>query len=286
MNKVLDELTSWATSAEEVTFTNDLKMLLGPRGELGARNSQAVRVFVFRYLSNGLIVSGFMVLPRDAADQPLPVIIYNRGGTRDFGFIKTGMLFTHIADLAQWGYVVIGSQYPGNSQSEGHDEWGGSDLQSVLDLHALIKHLSYADENRIGMFGASRGGMMTYLSLTRVDWLKAAVSVAGTSNLLRNADLRPEMQQVFTEAFGGRLEDKKRRSAVFWPERFPNTPLLIMHGTADWRVSPLDSIELAGKLYEHSKPFQLMIFADADHSLASYDEWQGQAKGWFSQFVK
>lgn len=65
-----------------------------------------------------------MLLPSMAIIKPLPCVIYNRGGTADFGLIKKGFLFTELADIARKGYAVIGSQYPGNSLSEGRDERG------------------------------------------------------------------------------------------------------------------------------------------------------------------
>ena len=57
-----------------------------------------------------------------------------------------------------------------------------------------------------------------------------------------------------------------------------------MHGTGDWRVSPLDSVDLATKLYEHKKPFQLIVYDGGDHGLSQYTkEWQAQAKAWFDK---
>jgi dipeptidyl aminopeptidase/acylaminoacyl peptidase len=59
-----------------------------------------------------------------------------------------------------------------------------------------------------------------------------------------------------------------------------------MHGTADKRVSPLDSIELAAELYKHGKPFRLEIFDNGDHGLHTHkNEWQAQTREWFNHFV-
>src|SRR6266496_2852064 len=246
-----DELGAVTRSAQEVVFTDEIYKRLNNWGDIAAANAQYVRAFVFTYTS-----AGYVVVPKAISNTALPVIIYNRGGSKDFSLIRHGHLFSQIAVLARWGYIVIGSQYTGNSTSEGKDEWGGMDLQAVFDLYSIIQKISIADERRIGMFGVSRGGTMTYLALTKVKWIKAAVTIAGASDLARQSKLRPEMQEVFNDAFGGNEESKKQRSAICWPEKFPdNVPLLLMHGTADWRVSPLDSLDLAKDLYEHHKPF-------------------------------
>jgi len=288
VSSLLSELCAWATSASEVEFDDTIRARLGPSVSVGEENARYMRAYVFTYTSLGKNIAGYIVVPKSAQSIPLPVIIFNRGGTKDFGSIKPGMLFKHIADIARWGYLVVGSQYPGNSLSGGHDEWGGDDVQSILDLYPLIQHLSIADEQRIGMFGESRGGMMTYLSLSQASWIRAAVTLAGAANLVRGAALRPEMQAVYTEAFGGDEEGKKQRSAIFWPEKFPdNVPLLLLHGTADWRVSPLDSIDLAAKLYEHKKPFQLIVYDGGDHGLSQFrNGWLDQTKLWFNRHLE
>jgi dienelactone hydrolase len=74
--------------------------------------------------------------------------------------------------------VVVGSQYRGAAGSEGKDEFGGADLNDVMNLLPLLEALPNADPSRIGMAGFSRGALMTYLALTKTDRIKAAV-VAG-----------------------------------------------------------------------------------------------------------
>jgi len=281
-NSFLAQLLACTTSAEEVSFTDELRVRLETLGERAAENAQRINAFTFTYQSLGNTIAGFAVVPKTNTGK-LPVIIFNRGGNKDFGLVKQGMLFLQIAEMANWGYIVTGSQYPGNSVSEGHDQFGGeTDVQSILDLYPILEQLSLADTTRIGMFGGSRGGMMTYLCLTKVDWIKCAVSIAGASNLVRQTVLRPEMQEIFNDTFGGDEEAKKQRSAVYWPEKLPDSaPILLMHGTADWRVSPLDSIDLAAKLYEYKKPFSLMVYNGGDHGLTQYEkEWQSLASGW------
>jgi len=55
------------------------------------------------------------------------------------------------------GAVVMGG--------EGKEEHGGKDLNDVFNLIPLLSHLPNANTLRIGLYGESRGGMMTYLAL-------------------------------------------------------------------------------------------------------------------------
>lgn len=60
-----------------------------------------------------------------------------------------------------------------------------------------------------------------------------------------------------------------------------------MHGTADWRVSPLDPIRLAEKLYVQKVPFRLVMFEGGDHGMSEYKtEVNELTYKWFERFVK
>lgn len=246
-----------------------------------------VKTFSIRYISNNHWVEGFLALP-ESRDEPLPCIIFNRGGSFDFASINDSILENHIAQIASWGYVVIASQYSGNGGSEGADEFGGADLADILCFKDYLADFPEADASRIGMIGGSRGGQMVYQSCAAVNWLKAGVSIAGATNLDRQIVLRPEMAGVFDRAFGNTAEGRKERSAINWIDKFcKTTPLLIMHGTSDWRVSPHDSIELSAKLIDNKVPHRLVLFEGADHGISEFREEKWRfVKEWFDRFVR
>jgi dipeptidyl aminopeptidase/acylaminoacyl peptidase len=247
--------------------------------------SDQVDVSMFRYQSNGHEVVGYISAPKNRAGK-LPCIIYNRGGTGDFGAIKLYHLFAILGRMASWGFVVIASQYSGNMTGEGKDEYGGSEIEDVLILRDILRCCPNADTNRIGMFGVSRGAMMAYQALTMVDWIRAVVAIAGPTNLKRLGAWRPKMKTVFEHAFGGSEEGLRKRSAVFWTERFAHVPLLIMHGTADDRVQIEDSLDLSKALKENSVPHTLKMFPGGDHGLTndSTEKWE-TIKEWFDEHL-
>ncbi|MDO8617319.1 MAG: prolyl oligopeptidase family serine peptidase [Candidatus Uhrbacteria bacterium] len=251
------------------------------------QNSRSVSIKKIWYCSQGHLVVGFIIKPKKINGK-LPCIIYNRGGSGEFGIIQESVLFSRLACMALWGYLVIATQYSGNGGSEGKDEFGGGDLEDVFQLYKILKKDPRADVTRIGMYGGSRGGMMAYLALAKVKWIKAAITVGGVTNLFRQDKLRPEMKKLFQKMFGGSKTEKQKRSAIFWTHRFcKKTPLLIMHGTADWRVSPLDSLELSQKLYQNKVPHRLVLFEGADHGLTEYkSETMELTRQWLDRFVK
>jgi dipeptidyl aminopeptidase/acylaminoacyl peptidase len=168
MSNISQQLAAWALTNSKLSLTPEMIEKLGMFVVQARSAEKAVDAFTFTYDVGGTSVGGFLVIPKKRQGN-LPAIVFNRGGTGDFGRISEWALYTRIAAMAQWGYAIIGSQYPGNSYSDGKDERGGkSDIASVLRLHELIKHLSDVDETHIGMYGESRGGMMTYLCMKEV----------------------------------------------------------------------------------------------------------------------
>ena len=118
------------------------------------------------YISDGLKVKGYIAYPADTSKK-YPCIIWNRGGIGEKGVIDSYTARGLFGQIASWGYVVFASQYRGNAGGEGKDEFGGDDLNDVLNLIPLADELEFADKEKWGIEGWSRGGMMTYLALTR-----------------------------------------------------------------------------------------------------------------------
>ncbi len=250
---------------------------------------ERVRIRRITYASDGLPVGGFLIEPLVPGEYP--AIIYNRGGYGEFGALAPDVRLLQLADLAAEGYVVVASQYRGTAGAPGQDEFGGADIADVLNLIPLLESMDNVDASRIGMMGHSRGGLMTYLALARTTRIKAAVILAGAADLAGSLDRRPEMARVYEKAIdasGAQLASElRKRSAVNWADKLPkDVPLLLVHGTADWRVPPTDSIRMASLLLEHRVPFRLMLLGGDDHGLTGHPvELCTQTRRWFDRYL-
>jgi len=242
------------------------------------------------YLSGGLKVVGFIWKPVDTDGKKLPLVIFNRGGNREFSKLTPqtkGGFFDYLSS----GFVVIGSQYRGNDGGEGREEFGGGDVEDVLNLIPLARSLAYVDMNNVFVAGWSRGGMMTLLALKRGLAVNAAAVVGGMADLVSARRQRPSMADVFRELIPGLAADKdeslRARSAVFWPEAL-QVPLLIQQGGADWRVDPgTNALALAARLQGLGAPYELVVYAGDDHGL-SYNGPEADARiiAWFKRHMK
>ncbi|MCF8240708.1 MAG: prolyl oligopeptidase family serine peptidase [Melioribacteraceae bacterium] len=258
-------------------------------GESAIENTTVEKI---TYESDGLKVKGYLAYPNDTSAK-YPCIIWNRGGIGNAGAIDEFNASGIFGQLAGWGYVVFASQYRGNAGGEGKDEFGGDDINDILNLMPLAEEIEHADSSIWGIEGWSRGGMMTYLALTRNHNFKAAVISGGIANLRCNSEESRFMKKLYEVTMGkyGSEDFNKKcnsRSIVNFADKLPETtPLLIMHGTNDKRVLPHDSLDLSYKLLENNIPFRLIMLEGGDHFLKSHrKEVDAYRKFWFDKYLK
>jgi dipeptidyl aminopeptidase/acylaminoacyl peptidase len=267
------------TKVEQENFPKRIEQII--------ERSKQVNCFAIDYLSNGHLVKGFVVEP--IIGENLPCIIYNRGGSKDFGKLELKSVYSNLALFASWGFVVIASQYSGNDGGQGKDECGGKDVYDIIILKEILEYYERADASKIGMYGVSRGGMMTYLCLAKVDWIKSAVIKAGSSNEIRGYQLRPDLQEWRRDMYDTYSdEENKKRSAMFWTDKLcKSSPILLLHGTGDDKVSVFDTLEIAPLLYNNKIPFEMLIFEGDNHRLSINHIRQLEAtRKWFDKYLK
>jgi dipeptidyl aminopeptidase/acylaminoacyl peptidase len=200
---------------------------------------------------------------------------WNRGGNRDFGALDARALVPYV----EAGFVAAGSQYRGGGGSEGHDTFGGDDVEDVLNLVTLLKSLPEVDAKRIGMVGYSRGGMMTYRALREdarrgLNDIRVAATVGGVADYVELDKERQDMVPVYLATVGcapwSCPDDFVARSAMHWADEM-RAPLLLLHGEADDRVPVEQSVRLAAKLREAGRPVKLVTFPGDDHGLSAHE---------------
>lgn len=222
-----------------------------------------IEVSRITYENDGLAITGLMATP-NVATPPKGLVIYNRGGSGNYGMLTVHAVLRQFIPLARAGYVVVGSNYRGNDGGDGQDEFGGRDVDDVIALYNLVK----SDDTPPFLIGHSRGGMMNYLLMKRGFAVRACVSISAVSDLTESALARPEMRERVYKRYIPDFEANEaaclaERSAICWPEKI-TPPTLLLHGTNDEAVPHSQSEQLAELL---SCPHKLVLYEGGNHAL-------------------
>ena len=271
-----------------------------------ARTQTDFDVLDITYASDNLAVRGILIKPKDPGTRKWPAIIFNRGGTGDFSRITddglkpcsrenpTCLTVVDLYLLAKAGFVVIASDYRFHGPTAKRDEWGGVDVNYVLNLVPILKSFDFVDSGRLYMLGTSRGGTMTYIAIKRGIPIKAAAVIAAPSDLKAWADLRPDMlngddtydgfAKVWPDYEHRAAEYYRARSAVCWADQF-NVPVLILHSRTDKLVPVTQALRMVEALQEKGRVYALHIYEHDGHSLPlNREDRNHRIVDWFNTF--
>ncbi|HMC28718.1 MAG TPA: alpha/beta fold hydrolase [Verrucomicrobiae bacterium] len=186
------------------------------------------------------------------------------------------------------GYVVIFPDYRGSSGYGDvvyKNDYGITDTADVLNAaDYLLKSHPYVDPQRLGIFGHSRGGMVTLLAIERSPKkFKAAVDVAGLTDFVAFMAYKPDFRRMETAVetqFNGKLPSENLGPYMdISPLNHVDdieTPLYVFATTGD-RTVPLtlhsgrliDALRARGKvfeskIYDHAPGDHVFLFGDSD----------------------
>jgi dipeptidyl aminopeptidase/acylaminoacyl peptidase len=255
-----------------------------------AVNDTRFEFLKLKYLSDGLKVVAYLYKPTKTSDRKLPAIIFNRPSA-----IRNDIAAEVIPLLHRFGqadFVVVVPMLRQSDGSEGRDEIGGADVNDLMNVVPLIRSLSYVDMDNLFMYGESRGGMMTYQAIKRGFPMRAASVVGAFTDLQELVDSHPKqypptmLNQLWANYESRKKEIAEIRSAIYWPDKL-SLPLLIMHGGKDWSVNPDHSLRLAQQLQKLGRPYELIIYAEDNHSLTkNHVDRDRRTIDWFKRYLK
>jgi dipeptidyl aminopeptidase/acylaminoacyl peptidase len=266
----------------------------------------------FEYISlNGEKLKGWMILPYGydpSKTYPMIAWVYAGSVYRDrpptyFGINSSLSLNLQIP--AAHGYVVLLPSMP--LAEEGLTEDPMLRLpEGVLPAVDKLVEMKIADPNRLYLMGQSFGGFSTYGLVTQTQKFKAAVSLAGLSNLIslygtfgareRYTNFPQEnlfMQSLSESAQVGMgnppWKDQGRyirNSPITYVDRV-KTPLMIIQGDMDY-VAIQQGEEFFSSLYRQGKRAKFVRYWGEGHVLESpaniRDMWK-QIFSWFDTFA-
>mgnify|MGYP001944921263 CR=1 FL=1 len=199
------------------------------------------------------------------------------------------------------GYAVFHPNYRGSTGygtafAKAHqDDYAGKEFNDIVDAKRALVEAGIADADRTGITGGSYGGYASAWGATALSAeYAAAVMFVGISNQISKfgtTDIPQEMYNVHArkwpwEDWQGMLEV----SPIYHVDK-AETPILIMHGDSDTRVSPTQSYELYRniKVRKPETPVRLVLYPGEGHgnrgAAARYD-YNLRMIEWFETYLK
>ncbi len=234
---------------------------------------------------DGFALESIITLPDGYARAPL--VVMPHGGP--IGVRDTLSFDRDVQFLASRGYAVLQVNYRGSGGfgsdflSAGYGNWGKrieDDIELALD-EALRRFP--LDSGRVCMVGWSYGGYSALMALARAPQrFRCAVSIAGVTDLplmFSSSDWSslPTTREMMKRIAGDpatELDKLKSVSPVYLAERITR-PVLLIHGSADARVSLEHTARLTMMHRLRGIPTECVVLPGEDHGMSSLD---GQIK--------
>jgi dipeptidyl aminopeptidase/acylaminoacyl peptidase len=244
---------------------------------------------ILDYVSyDGTKVQGIVTYPPNYDNSnSYPLMVIPHGGPDavvldDFNWM--GQFF------ADNGYIVFQPNFRG-SIGYGRDFYAGNrnafgykDFEDILAGVNKLVELGIADENKLVIGGWSYGGYLANWAITQTDRFKAAISVAGVSNLVSlygqhefsNRDIGLwEYKSLPID----NVENYRKASPIFYVKN-SETPLLILHGANDTRSPTLQAWEMYRAMMDAEKEVEMMIYPRAGHSISNPVQFKSVLTNW------
>ncbi|MBU2892060.1 S9 family peptidase [Colwellia sp. D2M02] len=250
---------------------------------------------------DGVEIGGVLVYPLNHKEgQRYPLIMSVHGGPESHD--KDGWITAYSRPgqlAAAQGYAVFHPNYRGSTgkgvaySKLGQNDYAGKEFDDLVDLKNHLVNIGLVNEKKVGITGGSYGGYASAWGATKLTkHFAASVMFVGISNQLSKfgtTDISNEMHLVHARSYPWeKWQWYLERSPIYWVEQ-SETPLLIMHGKADPRVHPAQSMEMYRYMKVHGKTVRLVYYPGEGHgnkrAAAKYD-YSLRLMRWMDNYLK
>jgi dipeptidyl aminopeptidase/acylaminoacyl peptidase len=220
---------------------------------------------------------GAIVIPNRPDQQKLPVVIFATGGdgmhtqfdlTQDFNH-KAVQFPNFLGDTLDRAFIIVIPSFRGQQlmignkkyQSEGpvSDAFDGATTDALAFLNVTLETFKQADENRIMIYGGSRGGTVALLASARDKRIKRAVAVAAPTDMRELYKLYPDQFKLlfFNDLLSRKITESNARekfiscSPIYFTKELP--PVQLHHDKNDPFVPAVFAEKLVSSMKANRK---------------------------------
>jgi len=234
---------------------------------------------------DGLKVPAQLFLPANLKPgERRPAVLYTHGGSRRqmlLGWHMMGGYHHHYAlnqYLASRGFIVLSLNYRSGigygmefREALAHGAHGASELNDVIGAAQYLRNRADVDPQRLGKWGASYGGYLTAMALSRApDLFACGVDMHGVYDwnvVIRNFE--PTYDPLVHKDIAKRAFESSPVSSVSkW-----RAPVLVVHGDQDPDVPFSESIRLVEDLRKNNVDVETLIFPNEAHGFLTHETW-------------
>lgn len=224
---------------------------------------------------DGLVIPGYLTIPKNSDGKKLPTVILPHGGPQ----VRDEWGFDQIAQfLASRGYAVLQPNYRGSTgygrqfARAGRHNWGLAMQDDVTDGTRWLIEQGIADPERVCIAGGSYGGYAALMGVVKEPYLyKCSISINGVSDLLML--LYDDRNFLGLKSWGSHIgdpgEDKeklKQTSAYYNVDKI-KTPVLLIATKDDTRVNYKQSSKFADAMEKAGKSVKYVEIKEGGHSI-------------------
>jgi len=245
---------------------------------------------------DGTEIEGLLTKPVGyEAGKKVPLLLNPHGG-------PTGSSINNfigpVQVLAANGFAVLQPNFRGSTGKSlafaqaNKNTWGKGDYEDCMTgVDAMIAR-GLADPDRLGAFGWSYGGYLTFWILTQTDRFKAVSPGAGLTNIYSmysQNDIQRYLRWFYsdkapwdaTELYWGRSPMAHVKNV--------KTPTMIMHGQVDTRVPIAQAQEFYMALKEMKVPVEFVVYPREGHGFTEPRHQMNRVRRYvwfFSKYLK
>ena len=242
---------------------------------------------------DGTEIEGLLTKPAGfEAGKKVPLLLNPHGG-------PTGASLNNFNGTAQVlaanGFAVLQPNFRGSTgkglafAQANKNTWGKGDYEDCMaGVDAMIAS-GLADPDRLGAFGWSYGGYMTFWILTQTDRFKAVSPGAGLSNIYSmysQNDIQRYLRWFYSDKSPWEAQE------LYW-DRSPmkyiknvKTPTMIMHGQVDTRVPIAQAQEFYMALKEMKVPVEFVVYPRENHGFTEPRHQMDRVRRYVKFFAK
>ncbi|HEV2288513.1 MAG TPA: S9 family peptidase [Candidatus Acidoferrales bacterium] len=245
----------------------------------------SMEVIQWKSSKDGMMIDGIVTKPVDFdASRKWPLLLNPHGGPTGASVLAFN---PSEQIMAANGYLVLEPNFRGSSgrgekfAMANQNDWGGGDYKDDMSGVDAVISRGWADPNRMGAFGWSYGGFMTYWIDTQTDRFKAISPGAGLPDLYSMYS-QTDIHRYLTMFFN--MKSPWDNFQEYWdhsPMKYVEdvkTPTMILHGQADTRVPIPQAEEFYRALYERHVPVEFVTYPRENHGFVEarhiQDRWQ------------